>query len=56
MAVDGSRINFSITDELKIIYGETKNKTRTFIVQARCSVIYDVLNNYVLDDSLEPLD
>ncbi|WP_445957480.1 transposase [Yeosuana sp.] len=56
LAVDGSRITLPITDELKIIYGETKNQTETSIVQARCSVIYDVLNNYVLDGSLEPLE
>tara|TARA_R110000868_G_scaffold407592_1_gene689180 strand:+ start:301 stop:1476 length:1176 start_codon:yes stop_codon:yes gene_type:complete len=56
LAVEGSRITLPITDELKIIYGETKNQTETSIVQARCSVIYDVLNNYVLDGSLEPLE
>lgn len=55
LAVDGSRITLPITDELKTIYGETKNQTDTSVVQARCSVIYDVLNTYVLDGALEPL-
>lgn len=55
LAVDGSRITLPITNELKEIYGKTKNQTNTSIVQARCSVIYDVLNNYVLDGILAPL-
>jgi hypothetical protein len=55
LAVDGSRITLPITDELKTIYGKTKNQTDTVIVQARCSVIYDVLNNYVLDGALGAL-
>jgi hypothetical protein len=40
---------------LKEIYGETKNQTKTSIVQARCSVLYDIENNYVLDGILPPL-
>jgi hypothetical protein len=55
LAVDGSRITLPITDELKTLYGKTKNQTNTVIVQARCSVIYDVLNNYVLDGALGAL-
>ena len=55
LAVDGSRITLPITDELKKLYGKTKNQTNTVLVQARCSVIYDVLNNYVLDGALEAL-
>jgi hypothetical protein len=55
LAVDGSRITLPITDELKTIYGKTTNQTDTFIVQARCSVIYDVLNNYVIDGALGAL-
>ncbi|WP_245585035.1 IS4 family transposase [Psychroserpens burtonensis] len=55
LAVDGSRITLPITDELKTIYGKTKNQSETIIIQARCSVIYDVLNNYVLDGALAAL-
>ncbi|TXD80404.1 IS4 family transposase [Subsaximicrobium wynnwilliamsii] len=55
LAVDGTRITLPITAELKEIYGETKNQSSTVLVQARCSVIYDVLNKYVLDGALEPL-
>ena len=55
LAVDGSRITLPITKELKAIYGETKNQTSTVLVHARCSVLYDVLNKYVLDGKLVPL-
>lgn len=55
LAVDGTRITLPITSELKEIYGETKNQSNTILVQARCSVIYDVLNKYVLDGVLEPI-
>lgn len=52
LAIDSSRITLPITEELKTIYGVTKNQTDTSIVQGRCSVMYDVLNNYVLDGIL----
>jgi hypothetical protein len=52
LAIDGSRITLPITNELKAIYGETKNQSSVVLVQARCSVIYDVLNNYVLEGTL----
>ena len=55
LAVDGSRITLPLTKELKTYYGETKNQSTTSIVQARCSVLYDVANNYVLDGILAPL-
>ncbi len=55
LAVDGSRITLPITKELKGIYGEAKNQTGTGVVQARCSVLYDIENKYVLDGSLAPL-
>lgn len=56
LAIDGSRITLPITNELKSMYGDAKNQTTTSIVQARCSVIYDVKNNYVLDGILAPLN
>ncbi|MBZ9788079.1 IS4 family transposase [Psychroflexus sp. CAK57W] len=55
LAVDGTRITLPITGELKEIYGEVKNQYSTALVQARCSIIYDVLNKYVLDGVLKPI-
>lgn len=55
LGVDGSRITLPITGELKAIYGETKNQSDTVLVQARCSIIYDVLNKYVLEGVLGPI-
>lgn len=55
LAIDGSRIALPITDELKSLYGLSKNQTDTTLVQARCSVMYDVENKYVLDGILAPL-
>jgi len=54
LAVDGSRINLPNTKELEKIYGRTKNKTGG-IVQARTSLLYDLLNKFVLDSKLVPL-
>lgn len=54
LAVDGSTITLPFTKELKEIYGITKNQTNTGVIQARVSVLYDVLNNYVLDSLLFP--
>jgi hypothetical protein len=53
LAVDGSKITLPFTEQLKISFGESKNQTNTSIVQARCSVLYDVLNRLVLDSVLE---
>ena len=55
LAVDGSRITLPITKELKNLYGEAKNQSKTSIVQARCSVLYNVKNHFVLDSVLSPL-
>ncbi len=52
LAIDGSSINLPFTEKLKQIYGFTKNQTNTGVVQARVSVVYDALNNYVLDGVL----
>lgn len=56
LAVDGSRITLPNTQELKNIYGETKNQSKVSIVQARCSVLYDIENNYVLNGRLASLE
>jgi hypothetical protein len=55
LAVDGTRINLPETEELANIYGKTKNQSNTGVVQARSSVLYDVLNNLVIDSKLSPL-
>ena len=55
LAIDGSRLTLPNTEELKNYYGETKNQTNAGVVQARVSVMYDVLNKYVLDGILSPL-
>ncbi len=55
LAVDGSRITLPFTKELKQRYGEVKNKYKTGVVQARCSVLYDLENLYVLEGKLTPL-
>ena len=55
LSVDGSRLTLPNTNELKDLYGEAKNNTNTTIVQGRLSVLYDVLNDYVIDGLLRPL-
>lgn len=55
LAVDGSRITLPTTDELTAIYGTMKNQNDTGVVQARCSILYDVENKYALDGILAPL-
>lgn len=55
LAVDGSRLNLPDTQELEKIYGRTKNQSETGVVQARISVLYDVLNKFAIDGSLSPL-
>lgn len=56
LAVDGSKITLPYTEELKKEFGESKNNTNTVVVQARSSVLYDVLNRIVLDSSLSNLE
>lgn len=55
LAVDGSRLTLPFTAALKRCYGVTRNQSETEIVQARTSVLYDVLNNIVLDAVLDHL-
>ena len=52
LAVDGSRIALPCTKELKEAFGEAKNQTQVCVVQARVSVLYDVLNHLILDSTL----
>ncbi len=56
LAVDGSRITLPNTAELKKHYGLTQNQYEgSGIVQARASVLYDVLNEVALDAVLDNL-
>lgn len=55
LAVDGSRLTLPNTEELLQEFGRTKNQSNTGVVQARVSVLYDVLNKFVLDGILSPL-
>ncbi len=55
LAVDGSRLVLPDTVELENIYGKTKNQSETGVVQARISVLYDVLNRFAIDGVLAPL-
>jgi hypothetical protein len=52
LAIDGSVLTLPDTKELENIYGRTKNQSETGVIQARVSVLYDVINNFVLDGSL----
>jgi hypothetical protein len=55
LAVDGSRLTLPDTQELDKLYGRTKNQSDTGVVQARVSVLYDVLNKFVIDGCLSVL-
>ncbi|TRX22328.1 IS4 family transposase [Flavobacterium franklandianum] len=56
LAVDGSKITLPYTEELKTAFGESKNNTNTVVVQARSSILYDVLNRITLDSVLDKLE
>ena len=55
LAVDGSRLTLPNTAELKQIYGQIRNKEQIDMVQARVSVLYDLINNYIIDGLLSPI-
>jgi len=54
LAVVGSMINLPDTKKLEDYYGRTRNQTNSEVVQARTSVLYDVLNKIVMDSKLAP--
>lgn len=56
LSVDGSKLTLPNTEELKEEFGESKNQTNTGVVQARISVLYDVLNSLVLDSEMDKLE
>ncbi len=56
LATDGSTLNLPVTDETKTIYGTCNNQTKTDdVVLGRVSILYDVLNEIVLDGKLRSL-
>ena len=55
LAVDGSILNLPDKKSLEAIYGRTYNKSGTGVIQARASVLYDVLNRFVIDGIFTPL-
>jgi hypothetical protein len=56
LAVDGSRITLPNTCELKESFGVAKNQSEVEVVQARASILYDVLNRIVLDATLGKME
>lgn len=56
LAVDGSRITLPNTCELKESFGVAKNQSEVEVVQARASILYDVLNKIVLDATLGKME
>ncbi len=55
LAVDSTKLTLPCTAELKKYYGVTKNQSQVEIVQARASVLYDVLNGLALDAAIDGL-
>lgn len=55
LAVDGSRVTLPVTQELQEEFGVAKNQTDTVVVQGRVSVLYDVLNGFIIDSKLSKL-
>lgn len=51
-AIDGSQISLPHTAELKKFFGTSGSGDKA--VTARCSVLYDVLNDIILDAKLDP--
>ena len=56
LAMDGSRLTLPFTKELEEIYGQTKNQTNTYIVQAKACVLYDLLNEICINGVLSSID
>lgn len=55
LSIDGSSLNLPVTEELKNSYGVFNNQSKTNdVIIARVSVLYDVLNELILDGKLCP--
>lgn len=56
LAVDGSWLTLPAANDLKKSFSVIKNKSGVDVVQAKASVLYDVLNEIALDAILSSLD
>lgn len=55
LGIDGSQVTLPYSRELEKIYGTIKNQGNIKdVIQARVSVLYDVLNEMVVDGTLSP--
>lgn len=54
LACDGSLLTLPSTEELRKQYSTYTNQYATKIVQARCSLLYDLSNRLVIDGALAP--
>ena len=54
LSIDGSSVNLPLTPAIKKLYGTYINQKETDTVVARVSILYDVLNDIVLDGLLRP--
>lgn len=55
LAVDTSVINLPKNTGLEVFYGKSQKQAGDYLVQARVSVLYDVLNKLAIDSSIVPL-
>ncbi|QZE12805.1 IS4 family transposase [Halosquirtibacter laminarini] len=55
LAVDGSLLTLPNTKELMEVFGSNQPHTKEPIIQGRVSLLYDVLNGFVIDSTLQPL-
>lgn len=55
LAVDGSLVNLPNTKEVRDYYGVSINQKGSGSPQGRISLLYDVLNGFVIDANLSPL-
>ena len=56
LTVDGSSLTLPFTKELRKLYGEATNASEIVVVNAKISVLYDVLNRLSLDSVIAPVD
>jgi len=54
LAIDGSSLVLPNTARLKDKYGFHKNQHKTEVVMARCSLLYDLENKFIIDGILTP--
>jgi len=56
LAVDTSIVNLPKKTGLEDIYGKSQNQAGDYLVQARVSVLYDVLNKFSIDSIIAPVN